>query len=200
MSLVEFQERKGIRGGLVNGVWYPSTSAILDGIHGSKVGFIDEADLDRGSRLHAHACGWAKAMQAGKKYDVAIEAEDCVQLIPLFDWLKRHVEEVYYSETTLYSAVFGYVGTPDFIGRLKELGQRSGCATIDFKFAESATDVRYLDQIESYVHLTAAARSSRLILQINKAGEIKTHWCRPRPAAWAAFINMATVLRYKATL
>lgn len=200
MSDVLFLEKKGIRGGTVGGIWYPSTSAVLDLIHPTKMEFIAQEDLDRGSRCHAEVASWLRCQRDRLDwFPEMIDAGELVCVTAIQDWLQHYLQHVLHVEQTLFSSTFKFVGTPDAVIEAGRSTLDYSVWTIDLKFAESI-DKRYVDQIESYVHFPETAGSRRLILQCKKNGDVKPHWIKPNPRGWAAFQAARNVLEYRVSL
>jgi len=189
MHNVTFEEKQGYRGGTVEGRWYPSVSACLDVLHPPDMTWIDQADLDRGTRLHQAALNYVK------KIKTDVRPEDLTRLLPLYRWIDTHLKLTLFAEKTLFSPTYRYVGTPDWVG----LAKTGAHWTIDWKFAETI-EKRYYDQAEAYTHFSETSGTRTHIVQIDKTGAIRVIPVKRREAAWAAFQAARNVIAYRMSL
>ena len=186
MHHVTFEEKQGCRGGTVEGRWYPSVSACLDVLHPPNMTWIDQADLDRGARLHQAALNYVQ------KIKTDLQPGDLIRLLPLYRWIDTHLLTTLFAEKTLFSPTYRYVGTPDWVG----LTKTGAHWTIDWKFAETI-EKRYYDQAEAYTHFPETSGTRAHIVQIDKVGAIRVIPVTRRAAAWAAFQAARNVLAYR---
>ena len=167
----------------------PRVSTILRLLYPDSLHFVQEDDLERGTRLHGYMETWAKAYIHGDEPpDMTDFSEgERVRLEALVDWIvKANVEPLQAEE--FFQSKYGYCGHPDLVALWK--GKQW---VIDWKFAESITEQNRM-QGEAYRPLVPGCQGVALV-QVPKSTKIVTHKLKPRPDLWALYLNGLAVWR-----
>jgi len=176
-------ERKGVRCHQTEAGLRPSVSGCLNLLYPDDTCWIEDEYLAEGTRLHAVMADFVA--QGCLSSPAILEP----RLDTLKAWLMANVVTVLGTEVTVPHQ-FGYVGTADLWFR----SINGHTVIVDYKFAQTVAE-RYYIQVEAY--RKAAVADEGLILQVNRAGDLKVIRVKPNPAHWAAFLAALHVAKWR---
>lgn len=163
--------------------YFPRVSTIMALLYPNSLQFVQQEDLDRGTRLHEAMEIWVNNQANGYCGTQQYPPE----VLPMMDWLREHNAEFHGAEE-LCSHEYGFAGHPDLLANIDARDM-----WIDYKFSESITEQ---NQMQGTVYTKLTGRPG-LFLQCTKAGKVTAKRCKPNPALWSAFLSGLNVWKFR---
>lgn len=156
-------------------------SSVLRLLYPYGLDFIDQADLDRGTRLHSYMELYVNNLLHGYEYVPPTEIR------PVLEKLKEEDIEFESAEERI-NHEYGYTGQPDCLAR-----RRGKPWWFDWKFSETISQQNIIQGI-AYSKMTGRRGA---FVQCPKNGKVKIVECKHDPKLWAAFLSGLNVLKFQ---
>jgi len=174
-------------------------SDVLNVLFPGGLDYVQESDLDRGTRLHFIMEVHCNNIIHGYEGDMPASwlggNEDPSRIEAVAAWMEQQGLIPLTVEQEYCDATIGYEGHPDCVGYRfqRNADVKRQDLTIDWKFAETITPGNLI-QAEAYRRLVG---NPVWLVQCNRKAEIKIHKCKPRPDLWAVFLSGLNVLKFQ---
>jgi len=156
-------------------------STVLKLLFPGSLDFVEQHQLDRGTRLHEAMEIWGNNQIHGYQGEVMPEIR------PMVDWLEKEAVVVESCEEWVEHPL-GFGGHPDCLATW-----RGKPYWIDWKFAETISEQNQV-QGNAYTHLL---KRPGLFLQCNGAGIVRAVRCKRDPYLLAAFLSGLNVVKFQ---
>lgn len=141
---------------------------------------VDQADLDRGTRLHSYMELYVNNLLHGYEYVPPAEIQ------PVVKWINdNHIQFVSAEERINHH--YGYTGQPDL-----DCYWNGEKWFFDWKFSQVISTQNRM-QLTAYHHFD---KRKVAFVQCNKDGVVKVIKCKPDHSLWAAFLSGLNVIKF----